>query len=66
MKITDNIAVAFHRFLQLPNLEKLQMVEAINEYFDSNNKESIREENVVLVERIQGANGSDKCISCGR
>jgi hypothetical protein len=33
----------FHGFLQLANLEKLALVNAINEYFDSMNREPIRE-----------------------
>ncbi len=32
----ENITVVFHGFLNLPNLEKLKLVEAINEHFDSN------------------------------
>jgi hypothetical protein len=35
--------VVFHGFMQLANLEKLALVNAINEYFDSMNREPIRE-----------------------
>jgi hypothetical protein len=34
--------VVFHGFLQLANLEKLALVNAINEYFDSTEREPIR------------------------
>jgi hypothetical protein len=35
-------AFVFNGFLQLPNLDKLEVVNAINEYFDSTNREPIR------------------------
>ena len=41
----ENITVVFHGFLNLPNLEKLKLVEAINEYFDLNEREPIRRAN---------------------
>lgn len=31
-----------HGFFKLPNLDKLKVVEAINEYFDSDDREPIR------------------------
>ena len=42
MKLSDNGALVFRGFLILSNLEKLTIVEAINEYFDSNNRQPIR------------------------
>ncbi|HRA41852.1 MAG TPA: hypothetical protein PK108_15035 [Pyrinomonadaceae bacterium] len=44
MKLSDNAVVVFHGFLNLPNLEKLSIVEAINEYFDSIDRDPIRTE----------------------
>lgn len=38
----ENIVNVFHGFLNLSAKEKLKLVEAINEYFDSNEREPIR------------------------
>ena len=34
-QMKDNTTIDFNGFLQLPNLEKLDLVNAINEFFDS-------------------------------
>jgi hypothetical protein len=60
--MTDDAAVVFHGFLNLPNLEKLQIVEAINEYFDSNVREPIRAAND---EQFAGID-LKTCVCCGR
>ena len=39
--MNKDITVIMHGFLKLPNLDKLKVVEAINEYFDSNDREPI-------------------------
>ena len=41
----ENITIVFHGFLNLLHLQKLKLVEAMNDYFDSNNREPIRKEN---------------------
>jgi len=41
-RMKENVTVVFNGFLNLPNLEKLELVNAINEYFDSNDREPIR------------------------
>ena len=38
----ENVTLVFHGFLNLNAREKLRLVEAINEYFDSNERERIR------------------------
>jgi len=38
----ENITLVFQGFLNLTAKEKLRLVESINEYFDSNQRESIR------------------------
>jgi len=43
--MTDDAAVVFHGFLNLKTREKMELVEAINEYFDSTKREPIREAN---------------------
>ena len=66
MVLKDNVAIVFHGFLNLPNLEKLQMVEAINEYFDSNNREPIREANEEKFQSLDVGAPGRTCTCCGR
>lgn len=62
----ENITVVFHGFLNLPNLEKLKVVEMINDYFDSNNREPIRQANEEAFAKIAFDNLENKCKCCGR
>ncbi len=62
----ENVTVVFHGFLNLPNLEKLKLVEAINEYFDSNNREQIREANEAKFKNIDFDSPAKACTCCGR
>ncbi len=62
----ENITVVFHGFLNLPNLEKLEMVEMINEYFDSNDREPIRAANDERFARINFDVPETECKCCGR
>ncbi len=61
-----DITIVFHGFLNLPNLEKLKLVEAINDYFDSNNREPIRAENQTLFDNLDFAASETICKCCGR
>jgi len=62
----ENITVVFHGFLNLPNLQKLKMVEMINEYFDSNEREPIRRANEEKFAEINFDAPENKCKCCGR
>jgi hypothetical protein len=62
--MTDDAAVVFHGFLNLPNLEKLSLVEAINEYFDSMERDPIRAENEKRFAEMDLT--AKKCKCCGR
>jgi len=62
----ENITVVFHGFLNLPNLQKLKMVEMINEYFDSNDREPIRRANEEKFAEINFDASENKCKCCGR
>ena len=63
----ENTAVVFHGFLNLSAKEKLQLVGAINDYFDSNNREPIRAENEARFKEIEfGGAAQKKCKCCGR
>lgn len=56
--------IVFHGFLELAALEKLALVNSINEYFDSMNREPIREANNAAFEDALNAEGV--CPCCGR
>ena len=62
----ENITVVFHGFLNLQNLQKLKMVEMINEYFDSMERESIRAANEEKFAEINFDASENKCKCCGR
>ena len=60
----EDITIVFHGFLNLPNLDKLKVVEAINEYFDSNEREPIRNKNEAQFKAIDLTAKICKC--CGK
>ncbi|MEP7075399.1 MAG: hypothetical protein ABI878_06280 [Acidobacteriota bacterium] len=64
--MTDDAAVVFHGFLNLPNLEKLTVVEAINDYFDSMDRDPIRAENEERFAALDLVGTGKKCKCCGR
>jgi hypothetical protein len=62
----DDLAVVFHGFLNLPNLEKLKLVEIMNDYFDNlDRREKIRDENTQAF-KAASANQDFTCICCKR
>jgi len=62
----ENVALILNGFFKLTAKEKLRLVEEINNYFDSNDREPIRaqwEEKFAA----QGLNAADKkCLCCGK
>ena len=59
----DNVALVFHGFLNLPNLEKLKLTQEINRYFDAIDRDPIRIENSEAFAKLDlGAKG---CKCCG-
>lgn len=62
----ENITIVFHGFLNLTNLEKLKLTEAINDYFDSNNREPIRAENEAKFQSLDLNTPDMKCKCCGK
>lgn len=66
MAMNENVTVVFHGFLNLTGKEKLLLVESINEYFDSNNREPIREANAKEFARLGLASAGKRCKCCGR
>ncbi len=63
---TDDITIVFHGFLNLTGKEKLRLVESINDYFDSNDREPIRAENEEAFAKLKIEPGSTVCKCCGR
>jgi|GEM_PF-1332006 len=66
MNLTEDETTVFRGFLNLPNLQKLKIVEAINEYFDSNDREPIRAENDLRFDRLVREMNVYQCKCCGR
>jgi aspartate carbamoyltransferase regulatory subunit len=62
----ENITIVFHGFLNLTAKEKLQLVEEINNYFDSNNRQQIRAENETKFKTIDLTLLRKNCKCCGR
>ena len=61
----EKTTIVYHGFLQLAQLEKLELVNAINEYFDSNEREPIRAGAEAEFQKLRDASGSFKCPCCG-
>jgi len=64
--MSEDVSVVFHGFLNLTNLEKLKLVESINEYFDSMEREPIREANDKAFVAIGIGESGRICKCCGR
>ena len=63
--MNDNSATVFHGFLNLDTREKVAVVDAINAYFDSMDRDPIRAENEERFRKI--ADGAAfKCKCCGQ
>lgn len=62
----ENAMVVFHGFLNLPTKEKMQMVGAMNDYFDAVHREPIRAENEANFKKLDFAAGGKICKCCGR
>ena len=65
--MTDNTAIVFHGFLNLTNLEKLKLVEIMNDYFDNIPvRESIRAENEKRFAELRDTDKKVACKCCGQ
>jgi hypothetical protein len=62
----ENIIQVFHGFLNLTAKEKLLLIEEINNYFDSNNREPIRETHESRFKEIDWNAPERKCKCCGK
>lgn len=64
--MSEKVNVVFRGFVNLTNLEKLKIVDAINEYFDSNDKESVRAEHERTFKAVDVTSPAMHCPCCGR
>ena len=58
--------VVLHGFFQLPHLQKKKVVDAINDYFDSMDREPIRAENDRAFASLKTEEPSFECKCCER
>ena len=61
----ENTTIVYHGFMQLAALEKLELVNAINEYFDSNDREPIRAAADMEFENVRNEAKPFECPCCG-
>lgn len=62
----ENVLVVFHGFLNLSTKEKMQMVGAMNDYFDAVHREPIRAENEEKFKQVDFRPGGKTCKCCSR
>lgn len=62
----ENVTMVFHGFLNLTGKEKLKLVEEINDYFDSNDREPIRRDNEKKFGSIDFSSPANVCKCCGK
>lgn len=63
----QDATLVLHGFLQLPNKEKMAVINAINEYFDAvSERESIRAEHDRRFEELDFVGRGIACKCCGR
>ena len=62
----SDAVIVIHGFLALPNLEKIKVVDAMNEYFDSTEKEPVRAKYDELFESLGVIENEIECKCCGR
>ncbi len=60
----ENITLVFHGFLNLTAKEKLRLIEEINDYFDSNDRDPIRAENERKFAAADWISPENKCKCC--
>ena len=62
----ENITLVFQGFLNLTGKEKLRLVEAVNEYFDSNEREAVRASWDEKFAALDLTTPEKKCKCCGK
>jgi len=64
--MSDNVTVVFRGFLNLAAREKMELVEAINGYFDSMDREPIQAANEEAFGKVEIRPKGSACKCCGR
>ena len=64
--MNENITTVLHGFFNLSMKEKMLLVEAMNEYFDSTNREPLRDKNQNDFRQIEFDSEKKKCKCCER
>jgi hypothetical protein len=64
--MNENITTVLHGFFNLTTKEKMQLITAMNEYFDSINREPLRAANEVEFNKITFDPVEKPCKCCGR
>ena len=62
----ENITLVFRGFLNLTAKEKLKLVDEINRYFDSNDREPIRAQAEADFRSRSEEAAAKSCLCCGR
>lgn len=62
----ENVTLVFRGFLNLNGKEKLKLIEQINDYFDSMEREPIREENETKFRELEDGGKIKNCRCCGK
>lgn len=62
----ENVTIVFHGFLNLTTKEKLGLINEINNYFDSNDREPIRRDNEAKFQSIDFGATAKNCKCCGK
>lgn len=61
-----NELMVIHGFFALPNRQKMRVVDAINEYFDSTSREEVRSRYDQQFELLDVIGNEIECQCCGR
>lgn len=64
-QLNPDTLFVIHGFLSLPNRAKMQVVEAMNEYFDSGEKEKVRARYDESFAELTTAGAKIDCVCCG-
>lgn len=64
--MSDDATIVIHGFLSLPHLEKLKLINVINDYFDSDEREPIRAEHDRRFAELDVVGNKIACKCCGR
>lgn len=64
--MNEDAVIVLHGFFQLPHLQKKKLVDAINHYFDSMDREPIRAEYDRMFDELNKDRPNFECKCCGR